>query len=89
MDLNARFNETWLNMEWARTWHSRKNISLSRQLRSVDYGDLSVAISAKMTLNVIDIATSVTSLVGCNDRLEFIVIVIERLEMLLRRYDFD
>jgi hypothetical protein len=55
----------------------------------VDYRDLSVAISAKMTLNVIDIATSVTSLVGCNDRLEFIVVVVERLEMLLRRYNSD
>jgi hypothetical protein len=76
-------------MEWARTWHSRKNIYLNRQLRSVDYGGLSVAIGAKMTLNVIDIATNVTSLVGCNDRLEFIVVVVERLEMLLKRYNFN
>jgi hypothetical protein len=76
-------------MEWARTWHSRKNTFLNCQLRSVDYRGLSVAIGAKMTLNVIDIATNVTSLVGCNNRLEFIVVVIERLEMLLKRYNFD
>jgi hypothetical protein len=55
----------------------------------VDYRGLSVAIGAKMTLNVIDIATNVTSLVGCNDRLEFIVVVVERLEMLLKRYNFN
>jgi hypothetical protein len=55
----------------------------------VDYRGLSVAISAKMTLNIIDIATNVTSLVGCNDRLEFIIIIVERLEMLLKRYNFN
>jgi hypothetical protein len=55
----------------------------------VDYGGLSVAISAKMTLNIIDIATNVTSLVGCNNRLEFIVVIVERLKMLLKRYNFN
>jgi hypothetical protein len=55
----------------------------------VNYRALSVATGAKMTLNVIGIATNVISLVGCNDRLEFIVVVAEMLEMLLKRYNFN
>jgi hypothetical protein len=55
----------------------------------VDYRGLSVAISAKITLNVIDIAINVTSLIDCNNRLEFIIVIVERLEMLLKRYNFN
>jgi hypothetical protein len=50
---------------------------------------LNVAISAKMTSNFTDIATNAISLVGCSDRLEFIVVVVKKLEMLLKRYNFN
>jgi hypothetical protein len=55
----------------------------------VDYRGLSVTISIKITLNIIDIAMNVTSLVGCNNRLEFIIIIVEKLEMLFKRYNFN
>jgi hypothetical protein len=42
-----------------------------------------------MTLNIIDIAMNVTSLVGCTNRLEFIIIITEVLEMLLKKYNFN
>jgi hypothetical protein len=55
----------------------------------VNYRVLSVTTGAKMTSNVIDIATNVTSLIDCNDRLEFIVVIAEILKMLLKRYNFN
>ena len=41
-----------------------------------------------MTSNVINIATNVTSPVGYNAKLEFIVVEAERLKMRLKRYKF-
>jgi hypothetical protein len=55
----------------------------------VDYRGLSVAISAKMTLNVIDIVINLTLLIDCNDRPKFIIIIVERLKILLKRYNFN
>jgi hypothetical protein len=55
----------------------------------VNYRVLSVITSIKMTLNIKDIVISITSLIGCSNRLKFIVVIAEMLKMLLKRYNFN
>jgi hypothetical protein len=55
----------------------------------VDYGVLTVDISMKITINIINLVMNITSRMGFNDRLAFIVDEVVRLEMRVLRSNFD
>jgi hypothetical protein len=58
-------------------------------LKSAEFGHLSVDIGNYLNSKTTDLVMSATSLVAYNDKPEFIIIIVKRLEIYLRRYNFD
>jgi hypothetical protein len=55
----------------------------------VEFGHLSIDISNYLNSKTTDLVMSATSLVPYNNKPKFIIIIAKRLEICLRRYNFD